>query len=704
MKTKSDHKALLEIGSEEIPARFVPDALAQLSRLVSQGLKNAGVPFSQIHVWGTPRRLSILIDDLAARSSDRVDMAIGPPPKAAKDEQGVWTQAAVGFAKAQKTTVDKLVLQNTPKGERYVALRHVKGQKTEAILKDLFPSAIQGLSFPKSMIWDSKDFRFARPIRWIVALFKTSVIRFRIAGVASDRATFGLLSLGGLKVTISKPERYKTVLQGRCILVDPEERKKNIRSQMETISKRTKSTVIVSEDHLEEVVYLTEYPVSILGHFPEAYLSLPREILISVLKKHQKFFPMESAKGQLSNSFVGVRNGPSDSQEDVCEGYERVLNARFSDAQFFYEKDSHLSLENLAQQLTGVGFHPKLGSLWDKTVRVRKLTAEIGSLLGLENVSLQDADRVALLSKADLLTQMVGEFPELQGIAGRFYGEKQEKKEVAQAIEQHYWPLTSESALPPSPLAALVAVADKMDTLAANFSVGLIPSGSADPYGLRRMAVGVVRILLDQKWTVPLDRLIETAFAALPGSVEPKACAELKEFFNQRITSWFGNQGYRVDEIEAVIFSAGQSLSVLSAKLQGLKAVRERPEFDSLAQAIKRTRNLLTQAHEKGLMPGLGPLSSDELSGPSEKSLLDALIATQPRLALALENKNFEQALLELAPLKEPVDAFFQGVMVMVDDEKVRSQRLQLLRLVKDLFDPVADFSKLQAAALSRVS
>ncbi|MBV9080084.1 MAG: glycine--tRNA ligase subunit beta [Elusimicrobia bacterium] len=697
MKKEAPSKdALLEIGMEEMPARFMPDTLAQLEMLASNALKEAGLPHAGIETWGTPRRLALLVKALAPRSADRTDVAIGPPPKAAKDPSGAWTAAATGFAKAQKIPVDKLVLQQTPKGERYVALHDIKGQKTEQVLKDIFPAVIRGLAFPKSMIWESPEFRFARPLRWIVALYNGNVVRFKLNGINSDRTTVGLLSLGGRKIAISRPDKYKSLLQGRCILVDPEERRKNIRGQIESISKRLRASAIVDAAHLDEVANLTEYPVSILGHFPERYLKLPREVLVTVLKKHQKFFPIESANGQLTNAFVGVRNGPSESQEAVREGYERVTNARFADAEFFFEKDSQTRLDSLVEKLKGVGFHEKLGSMHDKTQRVREFARVLAGKLKLGEETAQVAERIALLSKADLLTLMVGELPELQGIAGRFYAMSQEKQEVAHGVEQHYWPITTESPLPASEAAAVVAIADKMDTLAANFSVGLIPSGSADPYGLRRAAVGVIRILNERRWNISLSELTTMAYGVL--GPEKKGAKELMDFFHQRFAGWFENKGFRSDEIDAVLSANNASIAVMQEKLQGLKAVRGRPEFDSLANAIKRARNILAQARERGVLPD-GDLSPNEIAGGPERALLDALVAIRGRFHAALDRRDYQAALLDLATLKTPIDAFFEGVMVMVDDANLRSQRLRLLLQVKQLFDALADFSKLQVSA-----
>ncbi len=696
MKKEPVRNALLEIGMEEMPARFMPPTLAALAEFSRAALADAGIANMGVETFGTPRRIALLIKGIAPRSSDRTDVAVGPPPKAAKSPDGAWTAAATGFAKAQNVPVEKLIIQQTPKGERYVALHEIKGQKTEAVLKEMFPALIRKLTFPKSMIWASADFRFARPVRWFVSLYHGNVVRFKLAGLTADRTTVGLLALGGQKISVAKPEKYKTILQGRCILVDPDDRRKNILSQIEVITKRIKASAIVSPEHLDEVVHLTEYPVSILGHFPEDYLKLPREVLVTVLKKHQKFFPIESAKGQLTNAFIGVRNGPSESQDDVRDGYERVINARFSDAKFFFEKDSQTPLAALVEKLKGIGFHEKIGNMYDKTLRVQALTRELAVRLGFEGTkTFNDADRTAFLSKTDLLTQMVGELPELQGVAGRFYAAS-EGAEVAVAIEQHYWPLTAEGKLPESDVASLVSVADKMDTLSANFSVGLIPSGSADPYGLRRAAIGVIRILSERRWTMSVGQLIEKAFSNLGTD---KGAKELNDFFNQRMNGFFGSQGFRPDEIDAVISANGASVSVMADKLQGLKAVRGRPEFGPLAAAIKRARNVLNQAREKGFLPQTSSLDPSIVVGDQETALFRALMAVTPRFHAALERAAYEDALLELATLKGPIDAFFEGVMVMVDDEKLRSLRLQLLMRVRDLFDSLADFSKLQAGA-----
>ncbi len=696
MKKHPLKNALLEIGTEELPARFITPALEQLKQLTSTLLSEQGLEFTAVQTWGTPRRLVVFIQGLSDKAKDIENIVVGPPPQVAQNEKGEWTPVAVGFAKAQGIALKDLAFRETPKGQRLVAVHQRKGQTAETILKTFFPILIQKIYFPKTMVWEPTRFRFARPIRWIVALYGTKVVRFRLAGVLADKNSYGLLALGGQRIAISNPDKYKSVLQGRCILVDPNDRRTNILKMLDTQAKKLKATPMIDETLLDEVIQLTEYPTAIVGQFQESYLALPKEVLVSVLKKHQKFFPIESSKGKLTNSFIGIRNGVSDQQETVRDGYERVLSARLADAHFFFEHDLNVRLEDLAPKLTGIGFHAKLGSLHDKTERVLTLIDKLQRWLTLPDDVLVNAKRAARLSKTDLLTQMVGEFPELQGIAGRFYAERQEKKEVAVAIEEHLWPLSADGKLPTAVEGAVVALADKLDTLAADFSVGLIPTGSNDPYALRRAAIGVIRILIEWKWDASLSDLVNLAFEGLK---EKNGQKELLAFFEQRLGAWFENQGFRPDEVEAVLANKDQSVITVKEKLKELKTIRTMPEFESMSAAIKRAHNLLKQAREKGWKDADGNLDDITAADPAEASLKFALMAAKPKVSNALQHGHFREAFLELSPLRKPVDDFFTGVMIMVEDEKVRSERLRLLAQLKKLFDSVADFSKLQITA-----
>jgi len=692
--------ALLEIGVEELPARFIYPALNELKEIAKKDLAAGGLEFSNLEVWGTPRRLTLLINGLPPKAADREEVVIGPPPKAAKDEKGNWTAVATGFAKAQKISVNNLETRETAKGERLVAVRHVRGLPADLVLKSVFPAVISQITFPKSMIWESSGIRFARPIRWIVAIFQKKVIRFKYAGVSSDKTTLGLLALGGLKIPISGPETYQNQLRNRCILVDPEERKQKILGQLDSIPKKIRHGLkaIVKDEHLEEVVNLTEYPVGIRGQFQETFLSLPKEILVSVLRKHQKFFPIENSNGEITQFFIGVRNGPSDSQEGVKEGYERVTTARLADAHFFFEHDLKISLESLVGKLSGVSFIENMGTMLDKTERIKKLAGLIADELSLDPEPKQAIQLIAKLSKADILTQLVGEFPELQGVAGRIFLKLKGENLTGDGVEQHYWPLTAEGKLPSTPEASIVSVADKMDTLAANFALGLIPTGSQDPFGLRRSSIGSLRIILERTWPIPVIRLIDWAVSGLPSKFS--ANQEIKEklalFLNQRLSSWLANQGYKSDEIDAVIANPIQSLATMFKKVKDLKEARTKPEFDALSIAIKRAANIIKQARERNLLPPSADGLNLENAEPVESKLIEALKTAAPKVGEAVSKENFQAAFVELANLKEPVDAFFEGVMVMVEDAAARDRRLTILVHVKNLFDSVADFSKLQ--------
>lgn len=607
----------------------------------------------------------------------------------------------MGFAKAQGVSVGKLTLKDTAKGQRYVVISQVKGASSEHLLKSIFPSVIKKITFPKTMVWEETGFRFARPIRWIVSLFNTKTVRFELAGITTDKVTYGLLALGKKKIPVQKPDVYKSTLQNRCILVDPADRKKKILAMLEMASKKLKSRTVVDPNHLDEVVNLVEYPTCILGQFPEAYLKIPSEILISVLRKHQKFFPLETTAKKLINAFIGVRNGPSDSEDIVRDGYQRVLNARLSDAQFFFQKDQKEKLEDLVPRLSGVSYLADRGTLLAKTVRLQKMVRQIGHQLGFDEKILEDAERAAMLSKADLLTHIVGEFPELQGVAGRVYALiNKENPDVAKAVEQHYWPLASDGPCPESLVGDLVAVADKLDTIAFTFWAGLIPTGSSDPYALRRHAMGIIRILIQKGWVMSLDTMIELALdigADLFRDKRGELKKQLREFFIQRCAAWFSNQGYRNDEIEAVLANDDSSLLNMELKLKALKDVRDKTAFSTLSIAIKRARNILRQAREKGVLPPKDyPLEENNLSEQAEKDLFHSINGIAPQFRSHLEKAEYQEALSVLASLKGAIDLFFEKVMVMVEDEGMRSRRLKLIQLIEGLFSSFADFSKMQ--------
>ena len=505
MPKETTKDLLLEVGVEELPARFLTPALEALKVLGEGALKDAGLRFKSVRSLGTPRRLALLVDGLALQAEDRVQESLGPAMAQAKDAQGNWTPAAQGFARSQGTTPDKLETRETERGPRLCAVRRDAGLPAEKVLPFLLPELIKKIPFPKNMVWEESRFSFARPIRWIAALYGAHVVKFSLAGVKSANKTFGLRIHGKKAVVLPSPDRYEHLLKDRLVVADPAERRSLVEKQIHQAIKSVKGRVPLEEHAslLDEVTNLVEHPVGILGSFDPKRLELPPEVLVTSMKKHQKYFPVFDEKGELVPHFVGIRNGMSENQVVVREGYERVLAARLSDAEFFFREDRKTTLEEKAPLLKGVLFQKELGSVWEKIERVAGLAAFLGESLGVSDEEKAAADRVARLGKADLVSAMVGDFPELQGVMGRIYAQAEGlPPRVAEGIERHYWPLTADGALPEDAPAAVVALADKLDTLAGDFLVGLVPTGSQDPYGLRRAAVGALRILEAKGWRV----------------------------------------------------------------------------------------------------------------------------------------------------------------------------------------------------------
>jgi glycyl-tRNA synthetase beta chain len=695
--------ALLEIGSEELPASFVPIGMRQLKTLAEASLAEHKLSFSVMVVYGTPRRLALLISGLPDRSEDQKRVISGPPAKIAKDSQGQWTPAAIGFAKKQGLHPADLTLE----GDKLSAVLHIKGTGTKKLLADLFPRWIGQLEFPKAMIWEPSHFRFPRPIRWLAGLYGADLIPFSVAGVRSGRVTFGLALQSNKKIVLSQAAKYATLLKNQCVIVDPKDRLDSIRRLAEQSVKRVHGHVLLHPALLEQVSNLVEHPVAILGNFDPAYLNLPSEVLITCLEHHQKFFPVTtSATGhKLLPNFVGIRNGISMHQEIVREGYERVLAARLADARFFYSQDRQSPLAARVDSLKGVIFQEKLGTLYDKAQRIKALVGEIVAMLPAEAKTWQPhAETAALLCKADLTTAMVGEFPELQGIMARLYAEADgQDASISRALEEHYWPITLTGKLPTSDVAAAVALADKMDTLTGDFAIGLIPSGSADPYGLRRAAVGILRILEERKWPISMQTFIQKALEKYPLAViaaRPATASELEQFMKQRFSALLEEREFRFDEIEAVFAGGIGVVTDAVSRLEALHQIRKLKEFEPLAAAFKRAMNIVRQAEKTApqLMHADVAVRADLLKETCEQALHQVLEKAGLEVSRHRQSGAYRELLESMVPLREPLDGFFNGVMVMAEDPELRQNRLALMiRLVK-MFGTIADFSKLQNA------
>jgi glycyl-tRNA synthetase beta chain len=697
--------ALLEIGTEELPASFVPAGMRQLQALAEKSLAEAQLSFKSLQVYGTPRRIALCITELTGHSSDQEKRAFGPAVEKSKDAAGQWSPAAMGFARKYGLKPAELIVENG----RLCAVQKIKGVATRALLSELFPQWIAQLEFPKTMVWEPSKFHFPRPIRWFTAMYGSDLVLFTLAGVRSGRWTYGLSIQSSKKVPVAQCGKYVGVLKNQCVLVDPAARRDAIHKLSEQAAKRVHGQVLMRDALLNEVTYLVEHPVAILGNFDSAYLNLPREVLVTCIEHHQKFFPIEHGPGdskKLLPNFIGIRNGVSVHQELVKEGYERVLAARLSDAKFFFHQDRRQSLAARVDALKGVTFQKNLGTLFDKKERIKALLDVLSQKLGWSDIDRNKAIRAAELCKADLVTEMVGEFPELQGTMARVYAQADgEEVDVARALEEHYWPITLTGSLPGSSIAAAVALADKLDTLAGDFAVGLIPTGSADPYGLRRAAVGVLRILEAQQWPVALEWLIDQALSILPKEVasqKDKTKQELLQFMRQRFAAVLGERGFEFDEIEAVLTLQVGVIREALARLQALHDIRSRPEFGSLSNSFKRAMNIVREASKGGL--SVIATGSDNgvkvelLQEPSEQMLFRTFQDLHQGLEQHLQGGAYNQALQSMVTLRDPLDQFFKGVMVMADDSSLRANRLALLSGIVRLFLHIADFSKLQNA------
>ena len=635
---------LLEIGTEEIPDWMIPDALENL-RLLFEKL---AIPHESIAMDATPRRLVLRAEGLPAKLADREERVMGPAKSAP-------AQAVAGFARKQGVTPDHLTLETTPKGEYFSFTRKMPGRRIKDILAEALPGVILGIYFPKTMYWTVKGGpRFIRPIRWIVALLGEDIVPFELAGVRSDALTSGHRRLGAREIAITAAD-YEQRLRDHYVILSAEQRREKIRRELAGIPVKADPAL------LETLVYITEYPTPITGNFDPQFLTLPEEVLITVMKHHQKYFSVEDGHGNLAPKFVAVMNIPSDPEGFVRRGNERVLRARFNDARFFWETDQKKTLAARLPDLAHVTFQAKLGSYLEKTGRTKALAQELGGD--------DHALRAAELSKCDLTTELVKEFTELQGVVGGLYARVQgEPEPVWQAIYDQYKPESMEDRIPRHRTGQIVSLADRLDTLRGCFRVGMIPSGSRDPFALRRAAQGVVKILVEGKIELPLHDFLENNQALL-------------DFFADRVKFYFKDyRGFAYDEVNACMTAGWSNLVELEARLERVQKLRPTPDFEPLAASFKRIRNILEQAK----FPGAGEVQEGLLEAGPEKDLYEEYhrIAGQP----------IESVISRLRP---KVDLFFDKVLVNAPDARVRQNRLTLLQTLLAEFSTMADFSEI---------
>jgi glycyl-tRNA synthetase beta chain len=682
---------LLEIGTEEIPAGFVPQALTDLETLVRKELETSRIDFDGVKTLGTPRRLVLFIQSVAETQRTVELKKMGPPKQAAFDSKGNPTQAAIGFARNQSVPVESLKVVQTEKGEYVCAVKEEIGQPTSGLLSSILPRVILSIPFQKSMRWADVPIRFARPIHWIVALFGQEVIPFDVGNIRSGNVTYGHRFMHPDPAVVSGFQTYLEKMREGFVIVDPAERKKKIQEEMVREATSFSGTIVEDEELLDEVTFLVEYPVALCGGFERKFLSLPQEVLVHSMKEHQRYFPMVDGKGTLLPYFVFISNVAPRDRKIVAKGNEKVLRARLSDAAYFYQEDLKVPLEKRVEQLKKVVFQAKLGTSYEKMERFKQLASFIAQ--GIDPGLRGAVERVCLLCKADLVTGMVGEFPKLQGVVGREYARIQgETLDVARAIHEHYLPAFAGDRLPTSSIGDIVSIADRLDTMVGCFGVGLLPTGTADPFGLRRHALAILRIILEKKYALSLTELIAESERLLKEKMErppEEVKKEVLDFFRTRYQYFLLDKGYPFDVIDAAFSPSFDEVLDVQGRMDALRQARALPDFDSLVIGFKRAMNILKGSPPtKGLNPSL-------LNEPAEKILCQSFLDMKGKVEPYLTGRDYPQAISEMTRLRKPIDDFFNGVMVMVEDKAVRENRLALLDQIGQLFLRIADFSKL---------
>ncbi|MBI5593140.1 MAG: glycine--tRNA ligase subunit beta [Deltaproteobacteria bacterium] len=690
---------LLEIGCEEIPAGYIEPALSFLSSTLIQKLSDARISHGKALTYGTPKRLAVEIQAVAPKQASLEMEVLGPPVKVGFTESGKPTVAAEKFAEKVHLQVDQLTVKETPKGQYLCASVVDRGQATVAILKTLLPDLILATPFPKIMKWADLRIQFARPIHTILALYGNKVIPFKLGSISSNRFVLGHRFMSPGKIKIAEPPEYGDAMRNAHVLVDMAERKKMVNKEISKIAKRLGGKVFPDNELADIVTNLVEYPVAVAGKFDPAFLELPDKVLITSMREHQKYFAVIDQNDKLMPCFIAVNNTHARDMDIVAKGHERVLRARLSDAQFFYRADLETPLDACVDKLKGVLFQAKLGTVYDKTLRVQKLAEFIGAEAGLNAGDIQMLSRCARLSKADLVTQMVVEFPKLQGTMGKVYALKSgEPEAVSIAIEEHYRPTFSGGQLPETLMGAILSIADKVDSLCGCFSVGLSPTGASDPYALRRQAIGVIQIMLNRNFSFSLAGIIETGlkiYDQFDADHIRNTAVSVQAFFQSRMSFLMAEQGFAKDSIAAVLSASSDHIPNVWNRVRALEGLKAAPDFEPLAIAFKRVANIVKKAAEGSLGQFSPRINASLFQDPSESTLYDAYQTIKKRVSRHLSQGDFALALRDMASLRDPVDAFFTAVLVMADDPNIRNNRLTLLERIGSLFDDIADFTKI---------
>ena len=686
------HTFLMEIGLEEIPAHVVTPSAAQLVEKTEKFLKEQRMDFDEVQTYSTPRRLTVKVTGLADKQPDIQEEAKGPAKKIAYDKDGNWSKAAQGFARGQGVSVDDIFFKEL-KGTEYVYVKKfIEGKAAADVMQGMRDVAMD-LKFPTMMRWGTNDFQYVRPIRWIVAMLDDQVIPFKILNIESGNVSQGHRFLGK-PVELKSADDYVKALRSEKVIVDATERKSMIRDQINDLAQKNNWKIVIDEDLLEEVNNLVEYPTVFAGSFDEKYLSVPDQVLITSMKDHQRFFYVTDQNGKLLPNFVSVRNGNTEYLENVVQGNEKVLTARLEDAKFFYEEDQKQSIADYVERLKKVMFHDKIGTIYEKMARVRLLAAQIGKFVGLNDQELADLDRAAQIYKFDLVTGMVGEFAELQGVMGEIYARLQgENDNVAAAIREEYMPTSAEGELPATKVGAVLSIADKIDSIQAFFAAGMIPSGSNDPYALRRQALGIVRIALARNWklSVPMMlKFVENAMNERPDlykNIMPgDEQKDMQQFIIDRLTQIMnGDKQLRHDVLDTVVANPENAFVDIEEAAKILGKHLEDDDFKETIEALTRVGRMAKKAPN---FEDDAVLKAELFENESEKKLAEAV----KKVATAFEQADLEEKFNQLASLKDPITDYFDSTMIMAKDEDVKQNRLLQLKQIADL---TKDFGEL---------
>ncbi len=679
---------IFEIGTEEIPARYMAKTLKEFRSIAENIFDENRISYSKIATYGTPRRLTLYAENVPVKQENLEVIKKGPSEKAGYDNLGKPTKALLGFLKGNNLQLNDVFHQ-----EGYIfGKKFIEGDNTIEVLKELLFQIVTSISFPISMKWGNKSFKFVRPIRWFMPIYGDTLIELNKDGIPCDKKTKGHRALSTGDIYIENTDIYFKELESNFVIVDQDQRREMIKRQTSKIASEKGGNIVADDRLLEEILYLVEYPTAFCGYFHKDFLQLPREVVITPMKEHQRYFPLEDKKGNLMNCFIAVRNGNENYIEIVKEGNEKVLHARLSDAKFFFDEDKKIALDDCVLKLKDVVFQETLGTMYDKTNNIRGIARYISNVLSLNEKDKKHLDRAAYLCKGDLVSNMVKEFDELQGIMGGEYAIIQgESPQVASAIKEHYMPRFSNDNVPKSLIGSIISIADKIDTIVGCFSIGIQPTGSQDPYALRRQAIGIINIILIKKINIAMKDLLSKAIEAFTdkGILKNKSTiviSEIEEFIKGRLKNVLLDKGYNYDILDAVLAEGIDDIYDSYLKIQELSEWRKKEEFLDIISSFKRVSNLASKCESVSINPNLA-------IEKEEKNLINTFNSTKERFYQAMNSKNYKEALESLKKLKNPIDEFFDNIMVMVDDVNLRNNRLSILKSIADMMKVFADLN-----------